>query len=114
MSVNINMDINENENPIYEEDFVFPHKLVDQISECSPEGFMLFTIDERGDVQVHSKFSADILEAGLRYKALKMLKTLDAVDDNEMTQIIMKQRHPEIEESDGFEEEGDDDGESSF
>lgn len=94
MSVNNNMG-KENEDSIMAESFEFPNGVLSQISECTPEGFILFTINEHGDVDMYQKFSVDVIEAGLRCRAMQLLKTMNSVEDGEITAEMLRRRHPE-------------------
>lgn len=76
----------------YEEEFSFPQQVLDAISECSPDGFLLFTIDEAGDVQMFKRDVTDIVEVGLRAKTLKILNALDLIEEGDVTNSIISQR----------------------
>ena len=94
MSVNKNMDEDDQDlNNLYNQAFEFPQRVLDQVSECSPEGFLLFTVNENGEVELYTKTSADIIEAGLRSKALQVLKTMCTVEDTELTSQMLEQRN---------------------
>jgi hypothetical protein len=40
--------------------FTMPPKLLEQINECSSGGYILFTFDEQGLLQVNSKFDGPV------------------------------------------------------
>jgi len=75
-----------------DETFEFPEVVLNQISECTPEGFLLFTISEHGEVELFSRSGTDIVESGLRVKALKILGALSMMEDNEIASSIFQQR----------------------
>lgn len=89
-----------NSESINDQEFEFPHGILNQISECSPEGFILFAVNERGEVEVYQKFSVDVIEAGVRNRAIQILNTMNTVEDSEMTSQMLRQRHPEVDEED--------------
>lgn len=94
----------------FQEPFSFPERLLDQISECTPEGFLLFTINEQGEVELFTKPTSDVVESGLRAKALKILNTLNSVEDMELTSQMFgqpPQQPPESIEEENEEEDGD-------
>ena len=85
------------DNP-FQEKFDFPEQLLNNISECSPEGYLLFIINERGEVEVFKSHSADVVESGLRVKAMKILASLSMIEDNDITSSILHQTFEKDEE----------------
>jgi hypothetical protein len=82
----------------FDEPFSFPERLLDNVSECSPDGFLLFVINEQGEIELFTKPTVDVIEAGLRSKALKILNTLNMVEDTELTsQLLDQQKSAESE-----------------
>jgi hypothetical protein len=98
--------MNESNDP-FEQDFDFPSRVLDQISECSPEGFILFVVSEHGEVEMFSKPGAEVVEAGLRMKAIKYLQNITALEDNEIAQQLFHQRYgpPPVQDSPPEEDE---------
>lgn len=70
--------------------FEFPKQVLDSISECSPEGFLLFVINERGQIEMFTRPSRDVVESGLRSKALKILNGLCAIEEDDITSQIFR------------------------
>jgi hypothetical protein len=91
----------ENKNPAPEFSNEIPTWILDAISEHSPDGFVLFCINDDGDVELYKSAMKDVIEAGLREKALKILNTLNIVESNDMiTQIIQQDQADDEEGSD--------------
>lgn len=74
----------------YNKYFEFPKGLLNQISECSPSGFMLFYIDGNGEPQVRADFTHRITEVGLRSHVIKILNSITAVEESEMRENIVR------------------------
>ncbi len=70
--------------------FEFPTALLSSISECSPEGFLLFYIDNSGTPQVRAAFNHDITEIGLRSYATKFLNSINQVEQGEITNSLFE------------------------
>ena len=87
----------------YNKYFEFPKGLLNQISECSPEGYLLFYIDQNGEPQVRADFIQRITEVGLRSHAVKILNSITDVEESEMRENILR--------ASGDREEEDEDGE---
>lgn len=76
-----------------EEPFEFPMQILDSISECSPDGFILFVINDEGEIELFSRSQVDVIESGLRTKALKILSGLSMLEDNEIASNIFRQKN---------------------
>ena len=74
-----------------------PKAILNMLSECSPEGFLLFYIDNNGDPQVKAEFPHRITELGLRAHATKILDNISVVEDDEMRQNILRGSQEEEE-----------------
>ncbi len=101
-----NDEINEELNQPFE----FPERLLDQISESSPSGFLLFIVNEYGEIELFTKPTSDILETGLRTKALKILNTLNLVEDSELASQFLEDHMPPPPPQSEIKEDADDDG----
>jgi hypothetical protein len=100
-----------NPNPFNQSPFDFPERLLDQISECSPNGFLLFTISEDGKVELFTKPTSSVVDAGLRANASKILTAFDMIEGSEITSSLFPQP-PHTLDADNDEEEMDDEGDS--
>ena len=78
------------------EPFEFPQALLNQVSECSAGGFILFFIDTSGTPQVRADFDHPIAEMGLRSYATKFLKGINSVEESDIAETL----HNDEEESD--------------
>jgi hypothetical protein len=71
--------------------FEFPTALLHQISECAPEGFLLFFIDNTGAPQVRANFNHQITEMGLRSYATKFLEGINTIEDSSITKTLKEE-----------------------
>lgn len=86
------------------EDFRFPERVLNQISECSPLGFILFVIGEDGSVQFFTANSTpDIIDVGLRTSAAKVLASISKIESAEITNGLFHNRM--MNEEDGEEDQ---------
>ena len=77
--------------------FEMPNALLNSLSECSPEGFIIFYIDNMGVPQVRASFNHQITEMGLRSYATKFLQGINSVEESGITENLHQ-------EDDGAEE----------
>lgn len=83
----------------YEKYFEFPKGVLNQISECSPEGYLLFYIDNYGKPQIKADFSHQITEMGLRSYATKILESINEVEGCGLTETFFRRMTDEEEET---------------
>ena len=72
--------------------FVMPERLLDQVSESSPEGFLLFTVNDFGEVDFFIRRSVDVIDSGLRKKAMQILESMERIEDQDIQNQITEQR----------------------
>lgn len=82
----------------YEKYFEFPKGLLNQISECSPEGYLLFYIDNFGKPQIKADFLHEITEMGLRSYAIQILNGITEVESCGITEGIFRKLQEDSEE----------------
>lgn len=78
--------------------FEMPKGILNQISEASPEGYLLFYIDNYGKIQIRADFLHEVTEVGLRARALKILQSIDEVEGTGITEGIYRKMTDESEE----------------
>ncbi len=79
--------------------FQIPKATLNMLSEMSPAGFLLFTIDSMGNPRIHANFNSEISEIGLRGYALKILESINQVEGIGISEnIIQKMQNEENEE----------------
>jgi hypothetical protein len=93
-----------------DEPFEFPPQILDTISESSPEAFILFVINDNGEVEMFGKSGSEVVDAGIRTKALEILGGLRAIDTNEIAQQLFHQKYgrPPTQDEEEQEEEEED------
>jgi hypothetical protein len=92
------------EDPVGKE-YKIPDAFLHSLSEQSPEGFLLFTISNTGEPQVHASFIHQITEMGLRSYATKFLKGINTIEDSGIAEGIYKEGEESSEEEDKDTEE---------
>ncbi len=80
-----------------EKPFEIPEPLMNSLSECAPEGWLLFYIDSHGQPQTRAFFLHQITEMGLRSYATKFLKSINNLEENGMSET-MRQENEEFGE----------------
>ena len=75
------------EDPIGKE-FEMPKALLDSISECAPEGFIMFYVDNTGTPQVRASFGYQITEMGLRSYASKFLDGINKLEESGIAETL--------------------------
>tara|TARA_Y100000310_G_scaffold344359_1_gene456724 strand:+ start:1026 stop:1310 length:285 start_codon:yes stop_codon:yes gene_type:complete len=83
-----------------------PDILLDQLSEWSCGGFMLFNFDEKGNPQVYSKAEDEMNAMSLQYFVSHWSNAMESMNsDSFMNNLntVFKKR-PEQDEEEGFEE----------
>jgi len=79
--------------------FQIPRATLNMLSEMSPAGFLLFTVDSMGNPRIHANFNSEISEIGLRSYALKILESINQVEGIGLSEnIIQKMQGDEEEE----------------
>jgi hypothetical protein len=69
--------------------FEFPQSLLKQISECSPDGYMLFYIDSQGEPTVAATFKNSINELGLRSFVTTFVGSINQAEGISSTQEML-------------------------
>ena len=70
--------------------FVMPEQLLESLSECAPEGCILFYVDNMGQPQVHAAFLQPITEMGLRAYATKFLQGINNAEEEQISKAIIE------------------------
>lgn len=78
--------------------FVLPKAMLSQIGECSPQGFILFYVDQNGLPDVKANFNIPAIEMGLRSFACKFLKGINMVEELGIAESIYEQSIKDQEE----------------
>jgi len=77
----------------YSKYFHFPKGVLNQISECSPNGFVLFYIDNEGNPQTCAEFDTKMAELCLRTHAEKILKGINEAEESEIAENFYNDMH---------------------
>lgn len=78
--------------------FELPRAFVNNLSEFSPDGHLLFWVNQFGDIQVSANFDNQITEIGMRNFAMKLLQTIDSVESDELSERIAGEINNDEEE----------------
>ena len=92
---------------IVNEENRIPDILLDQLSEWSCGGFMLFNFDEKGNPQVYSKAEDEMNAMSLQYFVSHWSNAMETMNsDSFMNNLntVFKKRPEQADEEEGFEE----------
>jgi hypothetical protein len=78
--------------------FKFPKGVLNQVSECSPRGYILFYIDYKGSPQISADFNSHTEEIALRAHAGKILDSINQVEGCDMAENIFRKLKDDNEE----------------
>lgn len=75
--------------------FQIPKATLNMLSEMSPAGFLLFTVDSIGNPRVHASFNSELSEIGLRSYAFKILESINQVEGMGLSDNIIQKMNEE-------------------
>jgi hypothetical protein len=72
-----------------QKEFEIPEQLLNQLNECSPGGFILFSFHSNGNQQVHTKFDSPAHAAALRLYVNDWITALNNISIGVTESIIL-------------------------
>lgn len=79
------------------EPFKIPKAIHNMLEECSPQGYILFSIDDIGRIRTKLHLPYQIAAEGLRSYALKILNGIDDLESDIIIEDIINQNPSEEE-----------------
>lgn len=98
----------EPKNPDYDKFFEFPEKLLNSIAECVNGGYLMFFVDQNGNLDCRANFQTQMHEEAVRSFATRYLNTLGASMEISETQDFLEMggdHGPDCEDFEGGEED---------